>query len=56
MLQTDMKKKVMSDVMDITEWPYHRKRTINMWCDQTVSVLTVNDTAADASSDFCHWV
>lgn len=46
----------MGDVRDITEWLYHRQCTINMWCDQTVSVLTVNDTAADASSDFRHWV
>lgn len=42
--------------MDITEWLHHRQRTVNMWCDQTVSGLTLNDTAANASSNFCHWV
>jgi hypothetical protein len=47
----------MGDVMDITEWLHHRQHTVNMWCDQTVSGLTVNDIAADdASSNFCHWV
>jgi hypothetical protein len=46
----------MSDVMYITEWLYHRQHTVNMWCDQTVSVLTVNDTAADAISNFHHWM
>jgi len=40
--------------MDFTERLRHRQRTVNVWCDQTVSGLTVNDTAA--SSNFCHWV
>jgi len=39
----------MGDVMGITEWLHHRQCTVNMSCDQTVSALTVNDTAASSN-------